>query len=140
MAVATGMAVASNYYAQPLLPNMARSLGTSSGVAGLVVTMAQAGYALGLLTLLPLGDLVERRRLVVLMTAGSGFLLVAMGTARDVPWLLVTAFLVGTGSMVAQVLDDPEGYHEWSLRFAVDLDASDAAGQPVLVLEGLDRL
>ncbi|HEY5387108.1 MAG TPA: MFS transporter, partial [Thermoleophilia bacterium] len=63
-AIATGQAVASNYLAQPLLDTISHELNVSSGVAGLIVTTAQAGYAAGLILLLPLGDLFERRRLI----------------------------------------------------------------------------
>src|ERR1700749_2743468 len=67
MAVATGLSVANNYFAQPLLPVIKSDLGMSESVAGLVVTIAQVGYAAGLVFLLPLGDLLERRRLVTVM-------------------------------------------------------------------------
>jgi predicted MFS family arabinose efflux permease len=66
--------VANLYYAQPVLDNIARSFTTSSATAGLVVTFAQIGYAAGLTLLVPLGDLVARRRLVpliYLITAGG---------------------------------------------------------------------
>jgi len=57
-AVATGQAVASNYLAQPLLDVISHEFHISSGVAGLIVTSAQVGYALGLILMLPLGDLL----------------------------------------------------------------------------------
>ena len=60
-AVATGQAVASNYLAQPLLDTIRQVFGVSEAVAGLIVTAAQVGYAAGLILLLPLGDLFERR-------------------------------------------------------------------------------
>lgn len=104
MAICTGLAVANNYYAQPLLPAIAASMGTSSRVAGLVVTTSQVGYAIGLVTLLPLGDLVERRRLVSVLSAVTGVVLLGMGTATNVAWLLAAALLVGTASVVAQAL------------------------------------
>ena len=61
-AVATGQAVACNYLAQPLLDTIRDVFGVSEAVAGLIVTAAQIGYAAGLILLLPLGDLFERRR------------------------------------------------------------------------------
>jgi len=63
MSVATGVAVASNYYAQPLLHTIADAFGVPFGQAGMVVTAAQLSYAAGLILLVPLGDLFERRRL-----------------------------------------------------------------------------
>jgi len=63
-AVACGLSVANLYYAQPMLAHIAQSFGASPSTAGLVVTFAQVGYALGLGFLVPLGDLFSRRRLV----------------------------------------------------------------------------
>ena len=60
-AVATGQAVACNYLAQPLLDTLGQVFGVTEAVAGLIVTAAQIGYAAGLILLLPLGDLFERR-------------------------------------------------------------------------------
>ncbi len=68
MSVATGLAVASNYYAQPLLDTIARAFDLSASSAGFIVTAAQLGYAAGLLFLVPLGDMFERRMLIVSMT------------------------------------------------------------------------
>ena len=68
MSVATGLAVASNYYAQPLLDTIARAFNLSASSAGFIVTAAQLGYAAGLLFLVPLGDMFERRMLIVSMT------------------------------------------------------------------------
>ena len=58
-----GASVANLYYAQPLLGLIRHSFGISSGTAALVVTLTQVGYALGLALLLPLGDLLENRKL-----------------------------------------------------------------------------
>src|SRR5664279_4394834 len=63
-AVACGLSVANLYYAQPILDTIARSFGASPSTAGLVVTLSQVGYALGLALLVPLGDLLTRRRLL----------------------------------------------------------------------------
>jgi predicted MFS family arabinose efflux permease len=104
MAAATGLSVASIYYAQPLLPTMARELGVSAARAGSVVTVAQLGYALGLLLIVPLGDLFERRALIVVMTllAASGLFLTAL--APNVKLVLAGAALTGLCSVVTQIL------------------------------------
>ena len=79
MSIATGLAVASNYYAQPLLDTIARNFSLSASTAGFIVTAAQLGYAAGLLFLVPLGDMFERRMLIVSMTllAAGGMLITA---------------------------------------------------------------
>jgi predicted MFS family arabinose efflux permease len=104
MAVATGLSVANNYFAQPLLPVMERDLGMSSSVAGLVVTIAQLGYAAGLLLLLPLGDLLERRRLTVWLSVALAVVLGLFAVAPDTPVLLLAALGVGAVSVLAQIL------------------------------------
>jgi predicted MFS family arabinose efflux permease len=128
MAVATGVAVASNYYAQPLLPVMRHDLHMSSTVAGLIVTVAQIGYAAGLLFLLPLGDLVERRTLVVTLSALSAVALVVLGLSPNGSVLLPAAFVVGALSVLAQVL----------VPFSASLAHEHERGQVVgLVMSGL---
>ena len=67
MAFATGVVIANNYYAQPLEAAIADAFDASSSAVGAVLTLIQLAYALGLATLVPLGDLLERRRLTVLM-------------------------------------------------------------------------
>lgn len=104
MAVATGLAIANNYYAQPLLPLISRSLHVSSALTGLIVTCAQCGYALGILLIVPLGDIVERRRLVVALAVLTAAALFCYGSAPNGPLLLASAFVVGVGSVLAQVL------------------------------------
>ncbi|HZU73344.1 MAG TPA: MFS transporter [Acidimicrobiales bacterium] len=104
MAVATGLAVANNYYAQPLLPVMGRDLHLRPGVAGLIVTVAQVGYALGLVLLLPLGDLLERRRLVAVLSVGTGLALFWLGASPSAAWLLPASLTVGALSVLAQIL------------------------------------
>jgi predicted MFS family arabinose efflux permease len=87
-----------------VLNDIARSFGTSSGTAGLVVTFAQIGYALGLALLVPLGDLLTRRWLVpavLLVTAGG---LVVSASAPDIGVLIAVGLVVGAGSVAAQIL------------------------------------
>ncbi|MCV9880461.1 MFS transporter [Brenneria izbisi] len=104
MSVATGLAVASNYYAQPLLETIARAFELSVNQAGFIVTAAQLGYAVGLMFLVPLGDMFERRTLIVSMTllAAGGMLITASASTL---WLMITGTaLTGLFSVVAQIL------------------------------------
>ncbi|HFZ8995398.1 TPA: MFS transporter [Citrobacter freundii] len=104
MSVATGLAVASNYYAQPLLDTIARSFSLSASSAGFIVTAAQLGYAAGLLFLVPLGDMFERRMLIVVMTllAAGGMLITA--SSQSLGMMLLGTALTGLFSVVAQIL------------------------------------
>ena len=104
MAAATGLAVASLYYAQPLLPIMARDLGLSAGRAGIIVTTAQLGYALGLLLIVPLGDLLERRGLIVLMSLLAAAGLAVTALAPSLALVLLGTALTGLFSVVTQLL------------------------------------
>jgi predicted MFS family arabinose efflux permease len=67
LAFTCGAAVANLYYAQPLLHTIAHAFSVSNSAAGLLVTVTQAGYVVGLALLVPLGDLLERRRLIAAM-------------------------------------------------------------------------
>ncbi|HCM9119758.1 MFS transporter [Enterobacter asburiae] len=104
MSVATGLAVASNYYAQPLLDTIARAFNLSASSAGFIVTAAQLGYAAGLLFLVPLGDMFERRMLIVSMTllAAGGMLITA--SSQSLTMMIVGTALTGLFSVVAQIL------------------------------------
>jgi predicted MFS family arabinose efflux permease len=104
LATATGIAVANLYYAQPLLPAIASDLGLPGASAGLIVTLSQIGYATGLVLLLPLGDLLERRRLVCLLGIGAAIALAVFGSAPSAGVLLPAAVLVGILAVQAQTL------------------------------------
>ena len=104
MSVATGLAVASNYYAQPLLDTIARAFNLSASSAGFIVTAAQLGYAAGLLFLVPLGDMFDRRMLIVSMTllAAGGMLITA--SSQSLTMMIIGTALTGLFSVVAQIL------------------------------------
>jgi predicted MFS family arabinose efflux permease len=104
LAAATGLGVANLYYAQPLLPSIAGDLGLPGATAGLIVTVSQLGYAAGLILLLPLGDLLERRRLVCVLGLGEAIALLLIGSAPTGGVLLPAAVLVGALAVQAQVL------------------------------------
>jgi predicted MFS family arabinose efflux permease len=104
LAFACGASVANLYYAQPLLELISQSFGVSRGAATLVVTVTQIGYAVGLALLLPLGDLLENRKLTsrtLIVTAA------ALTVAAFSPyfWIfLMASVLIGVTSVVAQIL------------------------------------
>ena len=104
LATATGLTVASNYYAQPLLHTIAAEFGLSSGYAGLIVIAAQLSYGAGLFFLVPLGDLLEQRRLVVVMTLLSAVGLLLSWAAPSVGLLILGTSITGVFSVAAQVL------------------------------------
>jgi predicted MFS family arabinose efflux permease len=128
MAVACGLTVANLYYAQPLLALMARTFGVSQGTAAIVVTATQLGYAAGLAFVVPLGDLLENRKLAcrtLLVTA------IALGVAAfspDFTLFLVMSVFIGITSVVVQVL----------VPFAAHLAPADQRGKYVgRVMSGL---
>ncbi|HEV2637055.1 MAG TPA: MFS transporter [Actinocrinis sp.] len=104
LAIACGMAVANIYYAQPLLAPIASAFGVSQGQAALVVTLTQLGYALGMLLLLPLGDLLENRALASRTLLVTALALAGAGLSPYFGLFLAASVLVGMTSVVAQIL------------------------------------
>ena len=103
-AVAAGLAVANLYWAQPLLEEIARTLGVAAGSAGLLVTVTQIGYAAGIFLVVPLGDVLDRRALVPVMLLLSAGALVAAAAAPSFPVLVAVLGLVGLSTVSAQLL------------------------------------
>lgn len=104
LATACGLIVANLYYAQPLAGPISASLGLSPEAAGLVVTMAQIGYVAGLLLIVPLGDLVETRKLVLYVISLGALALFGAALSTRPPQFLLAAFLIGLGSVTVQIL------------------------------------
>ena len=94
-AIASGLSVANVYYAQPLLDALARDFGISHAAVGGVITATQLGCALALLFLVPLGDRVDRRRLMAMQMLALTFALVAVGMAQSTLALLAGMLAVG---------------------------------------------
>ena len=103
-AVACGLVVANLYYAQPMLNVIGREFKSNAAAVGLIVTLTQAGYAVGLLFIVPLGDLLNRRRLVCLVLCGATLALVGAAIAPNLLVLTAISLVVGVTSVVAQVL------------------------------------
>ena len=128
MAVATGVAVANLYYAQPLLHTLAQNFGTSEGTTGLIITMTQLGYVLGLGLIVPLGDLFERRRLITVVSAGTAVALAGAAVSPGIGSFLLACLAIGLTSVVAQVL----------VPFAATLAANEQRGSVIgRVMTGL---
>lgn len=126
MATATGIAVAGNYYAQPLLHTIAADFGLTQASAGTIVTTAQLSYGVGLILLVPLADILERRRLIFIMLMLASIGLIISGFAPSLPWLLFGTALTGISSVVAQVL----------VPFAATLAAPEQRGRVIGILMG----
>jgi predicted MFS family arabinose efflux permease len=104
LAVTCGAAVANLYYAQPLLHTLAQTFSVSDSTAGLLVTASQIGYAIGLAFLVPLGDLLERRRLIVAILLVCGLGQAVAAAAPEFAVFALAVGVVGVSSAVAQII------------------------------------
>jgi len=104
LAAACGLLAANIYYAQPLIKPIAETLGLAPQAAGLIVTMTQIGYGVGLFFVVPLADLVENRRLVLVCVALCAVSLVAAAFATSPIAFLACAGAIGLGSVAVQIL------------------------------------
>ncbi|WP_404829175.1 MFS transporter [Streptomyces albicerus] len=128
LAAASGMTVANLYYAQPLLSSLRDVFHVSEAAAGGLITLTQVGYVLGMLLLVPLGDRLEKRRLISVLLAVTTLALVAAGLATSFPMLLIASLISGGTSVVAQIL----------VPFAASLAPDHARGRIVgRVMSGL---
>ncbi|MCE9668540.1 MFS transporter [Myxococcus stipitatus] len=104
MAIACGATAANLYYNQPLLGDIGRELGAQGSALGLVPTLTQVGYAVGMLFIVPLGDSLERRRVIVTMTVLVSLALVGAALAPSLAWLTLASFLIGATTVVPQLI------------------------------------
>jgi predicted MFS family arabinose efflux permease len=153
LAFACGASVANLYYAQPLLGLIRQTFGVSSSTAALVVTVTQVGYALGLALLLPLGDLLENRRLssrTLLVTAvalavaaaapGFGVFLVALALVGVTSVVAISAaIMLVTALALARLLPRWQPRHSTSYARLVASSAALARAEPLLVRRALSQ-
>lgn len=104
MAVAVGVIVGNLYYIQPLLGEIARSLGVGEGEVGVAATLSQLGQALGILFFLPIGDTRDRRLLAVAGLVASAAGLVGIAVAPGLVWLSTASLVLGLSSMSTHTL------------------------------------
>lgn len=104
LAFCCGAVVANLYYAQPIVELIAPQIGLSSANASLIVSLTQLGYALGLLLLVPLADLMENRRLVVGFTLAASATLMGAGLTHSPSMFLILSLLIGLTSVAVQIL------------------------------------
>jgi predicted MFS family arabinose efflux permease len=126
MAFACGASAANIYYNFPLLSRFAAHFHATDTQAGLVATAASVGYGLGILLFVPLGDIVNPRRVVMLLVYACVLMLVGAGLSPNLTWLVFFQFLVGITAMSPQLL----------IPLAVDLTPPEERGRTVGILMG----
>ena len=124
MAAACGTAAANIYYNQPLLGRFASYFHATASQAGMVATAAQVGYGVGIFFFVPLGDLVERRRLVLVLTSICCFFLIGAALSPALWALVLFQLLIGITAVNAQVL----------IPLGIDLTSPEKRGHTIGVL------
>ena len=104
MAVCTGLIVANIYYIQPLIELVAKEFNIPDNVAGSAAYFTQAGYATGLLLLVPLGDMMEKRKQILWVTLVAVLSLIGVAIAPAFWIMQVACFLLGLSSIVPQLI------------------------------------
>jgi predicted MFS family arabinose efflux permease len=127
-AIACGLIVANLYYGQPLVGPIAAELGLSPAAAGLLVTLTQIGYGLGLLFIVPLGDILENRKLVLTLMICCALALASAATVHSAPVFLAAAAAIGFTSVTVQILVP------WSAHLASEANRGRVVGN---VMSGL---
>ena len=128
LGLACAVGVGSIYYNQPLLLVMGRSLGASPQAMGFVAVATQVGYAAGMLTFVPLGDVAERRALMMKLYAAVSIALVLVATAQNLAWMIAASVLTGLLASVTHI----------ALPLAPELAPAERRGQAIgTVMTGL---
>jgi predicted MFS family arabinose efflux permease len=128
MAFATGASVANLWYNQPLLTLMSRTFHVSSSTAGSISMLTQIGYAVGLIAFVPLADLVERKKLILILLGIIALVSLTVAASPAFWWLAASSFLLGVVTVVPQII----------IPVAADLADSRSRGRVVgIVMSGL---
>jgi predicted MFS family arabinose efflux permease len=128
LGLACAVGVSTMYYNQPLLLEMGHTYGATAGHTGFVAVATQVGYAAGLLTFVPLGDVLERRALMMRMYGAVAVALLLVAVAPSLNWLIAGSVLIGLFASVTHV----------ALPIAPDLVSHDQRGRAIgIVMTGL---
>ncbi len=128
MAFCTGLIVANIYYCQPLVILVAREFGLTEPVAGKISYLTQAGYALGLFLIVPLGDMFERKKQILVITGLAIVSLVMAAVSGSFLLLQCSSVLIGVSSVVPQLI----------LPMAANLSSDEKRGETIgIIMSGL---
>ncbi|WP_413293887.1 MFS transporter [Bdellovibrio sp. HCB185ZH] len=128
MAIATGLSVANLYYNQPLLAELQKEFGVTVKEVGIIPTLTQVGYALGMLFLVPMGDMFERRKLIVITSLAVTAALIMAATAHSLWIMVIASLLIGLFTMVPQLI----------IPFAAHLASNENRGKVIgIIMSGL---
>jgi predicted MFS family arabinose efflux permease len=119
LSAACGLLAANVYYAQPIAGPISADLGIPPSVTGLIVTVTQIGYVVGLFFIVPLGDLIENRRLLAILAGVAGLALFSAALSSHPLQFFVSEFCVGIGSVAVQII----------LPYATHMVSEDSRGQ-----------
>lgn len=126
MAFCTGLIVANIYYCQPLVILVAREFKLTESRAGMTTYLTQAGYALGLFLIVPLGDMFERRRQILMITAVAVAALLMAAFSHTFLLLQIACVLIGASSIVPQLI----------LPMAANLTSDEKRGPTIGIIMG----
>ncbi|BAV04620.1 Predicted arabinose efflux permease, MFS family [Filimonas lacunae] len=104
MAACTGLIVANIYYCQPLILPISKEFGVAKEKAGNITVLTQIGYALGLLFLVPLGDMLERKKQILFTTLTAVLSLILAAKSTSLLMLEIASFLIGFTSVIPQLI------------------------------------
>lgn len=104
LAAAVGVTAANLYFAQPIISMISKSVGLRPELAGLVVTLTQAGYGLGVLLIVPLGDIIESKKLILTMMGLTILSLLGLAFVTSLVPYFLAAFATGLGASTVQIL------------------------------------
>lgn len=128
MAIICGVTVANLYYNQPLLGELSRSFNVSTKDIGLVSTFTQIGYGIGMFFIIPLGDIIERKGMILKLLLASAISLLLFASCKDIKAVIVCSFLVGFTTVIPQLI----------VPFAAELSLPEERGRVLgTVLSGL---
>jgi predicted MFS family arabinose efflux permease len=128
MSFCTGLIVANIYYCQPLIILIAREFNLTESDAGQITYLTQAGYAIGLFLLVPLGDMFERKKQILIITGVAVLSLLIAGFSPSFLILQIASVLIGASSIVPQLI----------LPMAANLSTDENRGHTIgIIMSGL---